>query len=154
MNLAMAQLFGLVNKNHAFSTAFKDGRFHFVHGLERCTVQWVPSAKADAVTLTLPASDFRVECPKPTPFFVGTNLRTRPSFDGHQMSRHLRLVVPGGTLGQRIRETFQNMQYHPLEMGLVKTIEVYLTQGENRDVLCRSAEVVVSLRFRLATNEV
>ena len=71
------------------------------------------------------------------------------------MSRYLRRVVIRGAPGQRVRETFQNVQYHPLDEGLVKTIEVYLTRGENRDVLFRSGEVVVLLRFRRpAINEV
>ena len=73
VSLAMAQLFGLVDKNHALATVFKDGRFHLVHGLERSTVQWVSSAQAASVTLTLPVSDYPVECPKPTPFFVRTD---------------------------------------------------------------------------------
>ena len=69
VSLAMAQLFGLVDRNHALASAFKEGRFHLVHGLERSTVQWVLSAQAASVTLTLPVSDYRVECPKNPPRF-------------------------------------------------------------------------------------
>ena len=72
---------------------------------------------------------------------MGTDFHTLPSFDGHQMSRHLRRVVSRGTAGQRIRETFQNVQYHPLEKGFVKTVEIYLKLGEDRDVLFRSGGI-------------
>ena len=59
------------------------------------------------------------------------------------MSRYLRRVVPRGAPGHVSKRAD-----HPFDEGLVKTIEVYLTRGENHDLLFRNGEVVVSLRFR------
>ena len=86
------------------------------------------------------------EYPHPVSFFVGTNLQTKPTFDGFKMSRYLRRFVIKGKKG--VQESFNNVHYFPLEQERINRIKVFLTRRNGETILFRGASVVVTLRFR------
>ena len=121
----------------AHMLGFLDGRFKIQHSVQRMSLVWVQQPGLHLRFEIAPTHGTGNYNPRPFPrveaFYITSNLKIEPLFDGYQKSRDLRKIVTKES--SHVQETFMNVHFFKLDQQRIKQLEIALKVDAEREIL-------------------